>query len=84
MAWTLLSKEMLCFELSDSPQLHAGEVASGGAGADAPAEDSCPPSRTSGSADRGPAVPCPLCGAEGDGQGCEQPSFQGAHSMKTE
>lgn len=69
---------MLCFEFSDLPQLNTGEVASGGAGAEAPAEVSCPPSHTSGSADRGPAVPRPLCGAEGDGQGCEQPSFQGA------
>ena len=79
--WTLLSKEMLCFEFSDSPQLHAGEVASGGVGVEAPAEVSCPPSRTSGSTDRGPVVPGPLCVAKGDGQGGEQPLISGSSAQ---
>lgn len=79
--WTLLSKEMLCFEFSDSPQLHAGEVASSGAGVEALAEVSCPLSLTLGSADREPIVPRPLCGAEGDGQGGEQPLILGSSAQ---
>lgn len=73
----LLYKEVLCFDISEKPQLaHWGagqrrELACGSA-----AEVSLSCQRASGSAERGGIVPCPLCGVQGVwgyGQGGEQP-----------
>lgn len=81
LGWALPHKEMLCFDISEKPQLaHWG----GGqrrrrelvCGSTAEVPSSCQPH--SGAADRKAVVPCPLCGAQGVwgyGQGWEQHSF---------
>ena len=73
----LLYKEVLCFDISEKPQLAhwgAGQRQELVCGSTAEVSLSC--QCTPGSADRGTIIPCPLCGVQGVwgyGQGWEQP-----------